>query len=181
MNNLAFIGLIVLVLVLCKVLVQVSGEEKQEKAAKAEARRREAEKLFRDDISEGDFERIVRRVEKRVRRVESLTVDGHRVLGVAWAQSGLSKWEFSINFDSYGHLSSDWSTVSDNPDSNIPNAVAKQISDGIERWTTEEPMQSEQSQPKGRRAAYCPYCGVCASQGGAYCPGCGRKLPVVPR
>ena len=139
---------------------------------KAKAEWDRASERFRDDVAQEDLGEIVAGARRSVKRLESLTVVGHRVYGTVAALSGISSWKFVSDFDYSGHLTSDYTVASSNEDSGIPERVAALIAKGIRTWT-----------PGGHKvcATFCPYCGTKASGDASYCSSCGAKLPQVPK
>ena len=158
--------------------IVVFASDRQEKRkvelekVKAKAEWDRASESFRDDVTQEELEEIVANTRRSVKRLESLTVAGHRVYGAVATLSGISSWKFVIDFDYKGHLTSDYTVASSNEDSGIPERVAVLIAKGIRTWT-----------PGGRkvRASFCPYCGAKASGDASYCSSCGAKLPQVPK
>lgn len=158
--------------------IVVFASDRQEKRkielekVKAKAEWDRASESFRDDVTQEELGEIVASARRSVKRLESLTVVGHRVYGAVAALSGISSWKFVIDFDYKGHLTSDYTIASSNEDSGIPERVAVLIAKGIRTWT-----------PGGHkvRANFCPYCGAKASGDASYCSSCGAKLPQVPK
>lgn len=109
---------------------------------------------------------------RSVKRLEVLSVDGHKVYGTVASLGGISSWKFVIDFDYEGHLTSDYTVASSNDDSGIAERVAGPIAKGIKTWTPTDRMV---------RAAFCPYCGAKATGGAAFCSSCGAMLPHVPK
>lgn len=66
---------------------------------KAKAEWDRASECFRDDVTRGGFEEIVATAGQSVKRLESLSVDGHKVYGTVASLSGISSWKFVIDFD----------------------------------------------------------------------------------
>ena len=106
-----------------------------------------ASERFRDDVTQEGFEKIVEAAGRSVKRLESLSVDGHKVYGTVASLSGISSWKFVIDFDYKGHLTSDYTVASPNDDSGIAERVAGLIAKGIRTWTPTDRMV---------RAAFCP-------------------------
>lgn len=158
--------------------IVVFASDRQEKRKielekdKAKAEWDRASESFRDDVTQEELGEIVASARRSVKRLESLTVVGHRVYGAVAALSGISSWKFVIDFGYKGHLTSDYTIASSNEDSGIPERVAVLIAKGIRTWT-----------PGGHkvRANFCPYCGAKASGDASYCSTCGAKLPQVPK
>lgn len=90
-----------------------------------------------DHISEGDFEKLAKRAGKEIRRVKSITTDSPYIHGVVRSQSGISDWNFSIDFNDYGHLTGNYWINTENSDSSIPKAIANNISSAIKDFSHE--------------------------------------------
>ena len=115
--------------------------------AKAKAEWDRASECFRDDVTQEGFEEIVEVAGRSAKRLESLSVDGHKVYGTVASLSGISSWKFVIDFDYKGHLTSDYTVASSNDDSGIAERAAGLIAKGIRTWTPMDRMV---------RAAFCP-------------------------
>lgn len=163
------------------VLLVVRHDEKKEKRKKREAEKKaydEAARYFRDDMASDDLKAVALKVGKGVRRIEAVSVTGNKVTCRVSAQSGLSTWRFTVDFDSYGHLSSRYVVRSENGDSDIPDVVAERISQRIRDW---EPVETNGREESGYMPTpYCPYCGAKAASKASYCNMCGAELPLVP-
>ena len=163
-------------------------EQEREEAQRAEEYRR-ASAFFRDDITQEQFVRLVKLfAEKyRAKRLDSLEVVGHKVIGRVTAVSGITVWMFRTNYDSYGHLSSEYSLYSENDGSLIPRSVAEGIAECIRiwgssdgtGWTREEFDPSTVHRPSVIHPPFCPYCGNKLSPSYAHCPSCGKKIPLI--
>lgn len=69
---------------------------------KAKAEWDRASEYFRDDVTQEGFEEIVAAAGRSVKRLESLSVDEHKVYGTVASLSGISSWKFVIDFDYKG-------------------------------------------------------------------------------
>lgn len=114
---------------------------------KAKAEWDRAGECFRDDVTQEGFEEIVAATGQSVKKLESLSVDGHKVYGIVAALSGNNSWKFVIDFDYKGHLTSDYTVAISNDDSGIAERAAGLIAKGIRTWTPTDRMV---------RAAFCP-------------------------
>ncbi len=83
-------------------------------------------------ISNEEFEKIVWKAGKKIKRIEFIKVDGLKVKGVYKSQTGNTEWDFVIDFDDEGKLTGKYSLNSENKDSNIPKRLADTISEEIE-------------------------------------------------
>lgn len=80
--------------------------------------------MFNDGISKVTFENSAYKAAKTIKRVTNISVDGPMVYGTVISQSGISTWDFEIDFNDYGHITGRYWINSNNNDSNIPNRVA---------------------------------------------------------
>ena len=122
---------------------------------------------FDGDISKEEFYAMVRRSGKKIRRITNLYADGTMVYGTVCSQSGISDWNFKIDFNDYGKLTGTYWLSSDNDDSNIPEIVADRIAQQIKTYpdccdaSFARDLHKEKTQEELRKqaGAYCPYCG----------------------
>ncbi|WP_259297483.1 hypothetical protein [Bifidobacterium bifidum] len=98
---------------------------------KAKAEWDRASECFRDDVTQERFEEIVEAAGRSVKRLESLSVNGHKVYGTVASLSGISSWKFVIDFDYKGHLTSDYTVASSNDGSGIAERVADRSPRGL--------------------------------------------------
>lgn len=167
-------------------LITKEIKNSRERAAEEE-RRKSTLCYFNDGISHEQFEAIVKKAGKHIKRLKELTVDGPVVYGTVRTQSGLSDWYFKADFNDYGHITGTYWLSSDNDDSNIPKHVADNISSMIQSFPEgfqeerEKARQSDNGKDNGKNAAagnrYCPYCGrPVVTTGAKYCSYCGKKV-----
>lgn len=111
--------------------------ERQEEERRAKARKELERQLasfckYADGVSKEQFDEIIRSAEKIVRRRRiSLTVNRSVVVGTVESASGLSTWQFSLDFNDNGHMTGQVRIRSENDDSKIPFVIAKHISEQI--------------------------------------------------
>ncbi len=86
---------------------------------------------FSDGITQTDFNSYVVESCKQITRLTSLKVKGPFIQGTVLAQSGLSEWDFLIDFNDYGRITGKYWITSENEDSNIPNHIADKVKDKI--------------------------------------------------
>lgn len=105
---------------------------KKEREAKAQEKKRKNTPCeFNDGISQEEFDSIVKKAGKKIKRLTSLMSDGPVVYGIVESQSGLSEWSFTIDFNDYGHITGEYWITTDNDDSIIPERVAGRIREAI--------------------------------------------------
>ena len=62
-----------------------------------------------------------------------VSISGPIVKGTVESQSGLSKWNFTVDFNNYGRISGKYWVKSENKDSSIPKHIAEKIKSEIEK------------------------------------------------
>ncbi|MBE6988354.1 MAG: hypothetical protein E7432_06240 [Ruminococcaceae bacterium] len=111
---------------------EAKKEREESERHKAEtARRKNTPCNFEDGISEEDFSRLALKVCKKIKRVKNASVRGPFLYGKVESQSGLSTWDFSVDFNDYGHITGNYWVTSGNVDSNIPARIGELISQAI--------------------------------------------------
>lgn len=163
-------------------------EEKRKQAEEEEKHRKNAECVFSDGITQEEFEIIVRRSGKGIKRLAKLSVDEMMVRGVVHSQSGISDWKFQIDFSDYGHLTGKYWLEKDNDDSQIPEIIASRISDAIKYFPEcvdekfEEDLDNAEDAKftkEMEKAKYCPYCGEeLVGVNARFCGYCGKKVQI---
>lgn len=98
-----------------------------ERQNEADRRRRETPCYFEDGITEEEFEKMALRIAKRIKRIKAIRVFGPVIIGTAWTQSGISTWNFRIDFNDFGHITGKYWISSGNKESNIPRSFAEQM------------------------------------------------------
>ena len=151
------------------------GGGRSSKADEEEDKRKQTSCNFSDGISEKDFKWIVAKSGKNIKRLTDLTTAGPVVFGTVWAQSGISKWNFTIDFNDYGHLTGKYWISSNNSDSDIPSVLAKRIKDGIQNFDRFKAENSTTS--AGQSTVFCSNCGSkITGKDVRFCPYCGKKV-----
>lgn len=108
------------------IVLHNSGKEARERAEEEE-RRKSTPCLFVDGISRDEFKVIAKQAGRSIKRLKNVTVKGPVVYGTVKSQSGLSEWDFSIDFNDYGHITGTYWISADNDDSSIPDHLAGNI------------------------------------------------------
>lgn len=151
-----------------------------------EERRKSAECIFDDGITQEEFEVIAKRAGKGIKRLSELKVDEMVVIGTVHSQSGITDWNFKIDFSDYGHLTGKFWMSTDNDDSEIPRTIAGRISDAIKYFPecVDDAFEKEldkleeiKGEKKKQSERYCPYCGEkLVGAGARFCGYCGSKI-----
>lgn len=112
-----------------------------ERQRKLEEERRATPPSYDDGVTQEEFEQIVFKAKKGIRRIKSTIINGFVVSIEVKSQSGISIWEATIDFNDFGHLTGWYSIRSENDDSNIPEAFAREVLEGIRlcKSTNEDP------------------------------------------
>ena len=110
-------------------LFKVSAEEKEKKAE--EERRKNTPCTFENGMTQEDFNIIVQKACKTVKRVSKFSIEGPVVQCVVRSQSGISEWSFIIDFNDYGNITGKYWITNENADSKIPSIIAERIKEDI--------------------------------------------------
>lgn len=95
--------------------------------AKENYKRQSTPCYFNDDISWEEFGAMAKQAVKGIRRLSDISVEGPIVKGIVKSQSGITEWNFSIDFNDYGKITGKYWISSDNSDSQIPKKIAESI------------------------------------------------------
>lgn len=119
-----------------KAIISMPGKiaeyrEEMERLRKLEEERRATPPSYDDGVSEKEFEQIVLKAKKGIPRIKSATISGLVVSIEVKSQSGISIWDATIDFNDFGHLTGWHKIWSENDDSNIPEAFARDVVEGI--------------------------------------------------
>lgn len=154
-----------------------NAREAAEERAEQE-RRRNTPCRFVDGFSEYEFEQMVKKAGRSIRRLSEISVDGPVVYGVVQSQSGISEWNFKLDFNDYGHITGTYWLSSDNDDSNIPERFGELIKSAINDYSSEDD-EEEGDEPEYEYTGngYCPYCRKKQTVSKAiFCSYCGIRL-----
>ena len=109
----------------------ILGIKKIKHNIEEENRRKSAVCHFDEGISEEEFYAMVQLGGKGIRRITKLYAKSTMVYGTVRSQSGISDWNFQIDFNDYGKLTGTYWLSRDNKDSDIPQVVADRIAQQI--------------------------------------------------
>lgn len=121
--------------------------EERKRAQREEEKRKRTKCCFSDGISMDEFRHIVKQSVRYIKRVKILPIDDAIVYGTVRSNSGLSEWNFTIDFNDYGHLTGKYWLQSDNEDSDVPRVIAEKISALIRSFP--DGFKQSQSSSKG--------------------------------
>lgn len=114
---------------------------------------------FEEGFSEEEFEAVVKREARRIRRIQFTEEYGGMVKCRVQSQSGISDWEFYIDFNDAGHITGAYSISSENTESAIPSRLAENITNAIQSLIARDNSQGTNSPRNKDFGLYCPYCG----------------------
>lgn len=75
-----------------------------EKRRKETIRRKKCACRFTDGISEIEFAEIAQNTKKKIKRVTKVDISGPYLHCAATSQSGISDWDFYLDFNDWGHI-----------------------------------------------------------------------------
>jgi len=105
--------------------------EEQRRLRELEAQRIATPPDYSDGISELEFQGIVDKAGKSIPRIKDTSIDGFVVRILVKSQSGISIWSATVDFNDFGKLTGWYKIRSENSDSNIPEAFAREVNDGV--------------------------------------------------
>ena len=87
---------------------------------------------FDNGISESRFRELAFYSAKQIKKKRlSISFNGPIVYGTVQSQTGLSSWDFVVDFNDYGKITGNYWLSSENDDSNIPSTFANYLSSYI--------------------------------------------------
>lgn len=86
---------------------------------------------FEDGISQADFLQITNEAGSSINRITACRCEGPVARFTVRSQSNITEWEFSVDFNAWGHFTGQYWINSDNSDSKIPSAIANRMSESI--------------------------------------------------
>lgn len=97
-------------------------------------KRRETPCRFDCGISFEEFKCIVETEASRIKRIAQIKVYGPEVNGIVYSQSGLSTWEFQIDFNDWGKITGYFWTESSITNSHVNEILGERISEVIRKY-----------------------------------------------
>lgn len=86
---------------------------------------------FEDGISQADFLQIANEAGSSINRITACHCEGPVARFTVKSQSNITEWEFSVDFNAWGHFTGQYWINSDNSASKIPSAIANRMSESI--------------------------------------------------
>lgn len=153
--------------------------EKRQREEKERCKRRSCVCRFNDGVSRADFEKMIKKSTKNIGRIKDIAINGPYIKGVVESQSGISTWEFEIDFNDYGHLTGNYWIRSENDDSAIPERIAVLVKNAIQHQNYEGYSweNSEGKKNVERKLIECPECNMkILVDGACFCAYCGTHF-----
>lgn len=159
----------------------VANEDK--KAREEREKRRSMIYEFNDGFTEEEFEEVVRKSAKSIKRIETIEVEWPDVFGRVRSNSGITSWTFHLDFNDYGKCTGKCWIDSDNNDSQIPetlkNRIVEALNDIIFEKENELIIELEDIEEH-----YCTKCGAVLDDQEGFdpnavswvCKNCGQQL-----
>ena len=92
--------------------------------------------FFKDGISKEEFEKIARRIGKRLHRLKKITVEGPIIYCTTESQTGFTTWDFNVDFNDWGHVTGIYWIQADNDTSSFPMHYAQMVSEAIHNYVS---------------------------------------------
>ena len=86
---------------------------------------------FKDGLPFEIFEKMAIHASKKIKRINNISVNGCIIYCNVESQTGCSDWDFSVDFNDWGHLTGTYWIKTDNNDSLIPEHYGKIVSGWI--------------------------------------------------
>lgn len=119
---------------------ELEGEKLLEKInQEIEEQNREEEKrksipcIFDDVLTEEIFNDIIKKEVKKIKRVKIIEIRNGSVSLEVRSQSGISNWDFELDFNDYGKVTGGYWINTDNYDSKIPDNLGDRIQESIKQ------------------------------------------------
>lgn len=116
-------------------------KESNEEVRRAEEERIEMENKrksyiysFNEGLSKEKFNEIVYSCTKKIRRIERIDIYGLAIYVTVSSQSGISSWDFVLDYNDYGELTGKCYIKKENYDSNIPRKLNDLIYEKLEPY-----------------------------------------------
>lgn len=87
--------------------------------------------FFDDGLSFEIFEEMAKRAGRKIKRVKDVSVRDGMIYCNVESQTGYSDWDFSVDFNDWGHVTGTYWTKTDNEDSSIPEHYGQMVSGWI--------------------------------------------------
>ncbi len=86
---------------------------------------------FDDILDEETFNNIIYSCARRIKRIDRIDINNGTISVTVISQSGISDWDFELDFNDYGKITGSYWISSDNYDSKIPEKLGDLIQRSI--------------------------------------------------
>ena len=100
-------------------------------------KRRDMPCFFNDGLSSQIFEEMAQRAGKKIKRIKDVSVNSGVIYCNVESQTGYSDWDFSVDFNDWGHVTGTYWIKTDNDDSSIPRNYGQIVSGWIHDYYRE--------------------------------------------
>lgn len=118
-------------------------EQEWERKRKVNSERKAMPCFFCDGMSQEDFEALAQTAAKRIKRIRTISVRGAKVYATVESQTGLSDWDFNVDFNNWGHITGTYWTYTENDDSSIPKHYGSILSSLVHDFLREHGISLE--------------------------------------
>ncbi len=119
-------------------MVDLQAQESEWNRTRAvNSKRRDMPCFFNDGLLFETFEEMAKRAGRKIKRIKDLSVCGGIIYCNVESQTGYSDWDFSVDFNDWGHVTGTYWTKTDNDDSSIPSHYGQMISGWIHDYYRE--------------------------------------------
>ncbi len=94
-------------------------------------------------ITRNVFEDIAFKCAKRIKRISDIKIGNGTVKATVSSQSGISEWEFVLDFNDYGKFTGSYWLERENFDSEIPERLGSMIQDATDEYIKKHTLPSE--------------------------------------
>ncbi len=93
---------------------------------------------FSDGFSQQEFEELALQLGRKIKRITKIWVEGATVHCTVESLKHISQWNFSVDFNDWGHVTGTFWTQSGNHDSSIPHSFGMTLSGWIHQALREK-------------------------------------------
>lgn len=95
---------------------------------------------FNEGISKDEFTSFAKKAAKKISRIKKVEVCGAKIYCTVSSQTGLSDWNFSVDFNNWGHITGVYWNYTENYESSIPQKYGNSVSSMIQNVISEKEL-----------------------------------------
>ena len=107
------------------------AQEEQRRKRELEEKRIATPPCYDEGVSESEFTEIVMKAKREIPRIKSVAIEGFVVRIEVKSMTGITIWTATIDFNDFGHLTGWYKVHSENDDSKIPQAFAREVNESV--------------------------------------------------